>query len=55
MAHRRRVRVARARPLLPVPWRGFRCTVETGQYLGSVAFMDDGDRTNYVQTFWLRY
>jgi hypothetical protein len=37
----RRVTVARARPLLPVPWRSFRCSVEIGQYLGSVALMHD--------------
>jgi hypothetical protein len=43
------------RPLLPVPWRSFRCNVEIGQYLGSVALMHDRDRTNHVQTFCLRY
>jgi hypothetical protein len=37
----RRVTVARARPLLPVPWRSFRCSVEIGQYLGSVALIHD--------------
>jgi uncharacterized protein YchJ len=54
IARVRRVTGARARPLLPVPWRSFRCNVEIGQYLGSVALMHDRDRTNHVQTFCLR-
>ena len=53
--HSRRVPVARAHPGFLVPRRSFRCNVEIGQYLGSVALMHNRDRTNHVQTFRLRY
>ena len=51
----RRVTSRAGPPLASSSWRSFRCNVEIGQYLGSVALMHDRDRANHVQTFCLRY
>jgi hypothetical protein len=55
LVHTRRVTVTRARPVFPVPWRSFRCNVETGQYRGSAAVTNDKGPADHVQTFCLRY